>query len=225
MGARQIPVEAVYIIFNLGMSKDFTGTVDFDNLEFPSSMFVDYIRWVFGRTACGARISWVHSQAAARAGACGLVRSWLAAQVRGLMCRWLAAQVHRESLLAPRGCSGRRQRPPPPSKQAVCTCLPAVLGSCPPANSTCNLLTRLALPSRTCRVYQSASAINVGCSPAAYPTAQYIACNRDKYHATSGDDVMITEACTSGAGRGFSGGGLAAAVLGAGAAALLALLL
>ena len=38
-----IPLEAMYVIFNLGMSESF-GTVDLENLAFPSYMMVDYIR-------------------------------------------------------------------------------------------------------------------------------------------------------------------------------------
>lgn len=38
-----IPVEPMYMIFNLGMSKDF-GEVDIDNLPFPSYMMIDNIR-------------------------------------------------------------------------------------------------------------------------------------------------------------------------------------
>lgn len=47
MGQRLIPLEPVYIIFNLGMSEDF-GRVDKDNLEFPSKMLVDWIRCAAG---------------------------------------------------------------------------------------------------------------------------------------------------------------------------------
>ena len=38
-----IPVEPMYMIWNLGMSKDF-GEVDIENLPFPSYMMVDWIR-------------------------------------------------------------------------------------------------------------------------------------------------------------------------------------
>jgi Beta-glucan synthesis-associated protein SKN1/KRE6/Sbg1 len=38
-----IPVEPMYMIWNLGMSEDF-GEVDIDNLPFPSYMMVDHIR-------------------------------------------------------------------------------------------------------------------------------------------------------------------------------------
>lgn len=38
-----IPVEPMYIIFNLGMSQDF-GEVDIENLPFPAYMMIDYIR-------------------------------------------------------------------------------------------------------------------------------------------------------------------------------------
>ena len=43
IGERMIPVEPMYIIFNLGMSKDF-GEVDIENLQIPAYMLVDYIR-------------------------------------------------------------------------------------------------------------------------------------------------------------------------------------
>ena len=43
IGERMIPWEPMYIIFNLGMSKDF-GEVDIQNLPFPSQMVIDYIR-------------------------------------------------------------------------------------------------------------------------------------------------------------------------------------
>lgn len=52
-GTRLIPLEAVYIIFNVGMSKDFSGWVDFDNLPFPSEMLVDYIRCEGGQKKLG----------------------------------------------------------------------------------------------------------------------------------------------------------------------------
>lgn len=34
----------MYLIFNLAMAKDFAGRIDFENLVFPSSMLVDYVR-------------------------------------------------------------------------------------------------------------------------------------------------------------------------------------
>ncbi len=37
-------MEAMYIIFNLGMSPDFA-PVDIDNLSFPAEFLLDYIRW------------------------------------------------------------------------------------------------------------------------------------------------------------------------------------
>lgn len=43
IGERMIPVEPMYMIFNLGMSKDF-GEVDIENLQFPAEMDIDYIR-------------------------------------------------------------------------------------------------------------------------------------------------------------------------------------
>ncbi|KAF8903274.1 beta-glucan synthesis-associated protein KRE6 [Gymnopilus junonius] len=43
IGRRYIPQEPMYIIANLGMSQGF-GTIDFENLTFPSTMQIDYIR-------------------------------------------------------------------------------------------------------------------------------------------------------------------------------------
>ncbi|KAI0321949.1 beta-glucan synthesis-associated [Amylostereum chailletii] len=43
ISARPIPQEPLYLIMNLGMSKNF-GVVQFDELTFPTSMYVDYIR-------------------------------------------------------------------------------------------------------------------------------------------------------------------------------------
>ncbi|KAF8893333.1 glycoside hydrolase family 16 protein [Infundibulicybe gibba] len=43
IGARPVPQEPMYIIANLGMSRNF-GPVDLDHLAFPSHMLVDYIR-------------------------------------------------------------------------------------------------------------------------------------------------------------------------------------
>ncbi|KAM5537994.1 hypothetical protein V8D89_008470 [Ganoderma adspersum] len=40
---RPVPQEPMYLIANLGMSKNF-GTIDFDHLTFPSTLRVDYIR-------------------------------------------------------------------------------------------------------------------------------------------------------------------------------------
>lgn len=40
---RPIPQEPMYIIINFGMSKNFA-EVDLDNLPFPATMLVDYIR-------------------------------------------------------------------------------------------------------------------------------------------------------------------------------------
>ncbi|KAL4427961.1 hypothetical protein ABPG75_002050 [Micractinium tetrahymenae] len=45
------------------------------------------------------------------------------------------------------------------------------------------------------RVYQDPEAVNVGCSPPAFPTAQYLACNRDTYIMTKEDDVLIPDVC------------------------------
>ena len=43
IGERMIPIEPMYMIWNLGMSQDF-GEVDIENLPFPSYMMIDYIR-------------------------------------------------------------------------------------------------------------------------------------------------------------------------------------
>ncbi|KAF9534690.1 glycoside hydrolase family 16 protein [Crepidotus variabilis] len=43
ISARQVTPEPMYIIVNLGMSKNF-GSVDFEHLTFPTTMRVDYIR-------------------------------------------------------------------------------------------------------------------------------------------------------------------------------------
>ncbi|KJA29832.1 glycoside hydrolase family 16 protein [Hypholoma sublateritium FD-334 SS-4] len=43
ISARPVPQEPMYIIVNLGMSKNF-GNIDFDHLVFPTQMRVDYIR-------------------------------------------------------------------------------------------------------------------------------------------------------------------------------------
>jgi beta-glucanase (GH16 family) len=43
IGERFIPIEPMYMIWNLGMSQDF-GEVDIENLPFPSYMMVDWIR-------------------------------------------------------------------------------------------------------------------------------------------------------------------------------------
>lgn len=45
------------------------------------------------------------------------------------------------------------------------------------------------------RVYQEPDAVNLGCSPPDYPTAQYLACNRDTYVMTKEDDVLIPDVC------------------------------
>lgn len=49
------------------------------------------------------------------------------------------------------------------------------------------------------RLYQDPTAINVGCSPAAYPTQQYLACNKDLYIVLKEDRGRIPGKCTSGA--------------------------
>ncbi|OBZ79711.1 Beta-glucan synthesis-associated protein SKN1 [Grifola frondosa] len=43
IASRPVPQEPLYLIMNLGMSKNF-GFVDFDHLKFPSTLRVDYIR-------------------------------------------------------------------------------------------------------------------------------------------------------------------------------------
>ncbi|KAJ6462076.1 beta-glucan synthesis-associated protein KRE6 [Mycena sanguinolenta] len=43
IGARQVPVEPMYIIMNLGLSENF-GTIDFDHLTFPAVMRIDWVR-------------------------------------------------------------------------------------------------------------------------------------------------------------------------------------
>uniref|UniRef100_A0A8H7XY82 GH16 domain-containing protein n=1 Tax=Psilocybe cubensis TaxID=181762 RepID=A0A8H7XY82_PSICU len=43
ISARPVPQEPMYIIVNLGMSKNF-GSIDFEHLTFPTSMRIDYIR-------------------------------------------------------------------------------------------------------------------------------------------------------------------------------------
>ena len=43
IGERMIPIEPMYMIMNLGMSKDF-GEVDVDNLLFPSVMDIEHVR-------------------------------------------------------------------------------------------------------------------------------------------------------------------------------------
>ncbi|KAK7062618.1 hypothetical protein VNI00_000106 [Paramarasmius palmivorus] len=43
LSARPVPMEPMYLLANLGMSHNF-GDVDFENLVFPVSMYVDYIR-------------------------------------------------------------------------------------------------------------------------------------------------------------------------------------
>ncbi|KAF9268840.1 beta-glucan synthesis-associated protein [Marasmius fiardii PR-910] len=43
ISTRPVPQEPMYLIMNLGMSRNF-GPVDFDHLMFPTSMIVDYVR-------------------------------------------------------------------------------------------------------------------------------------------------------------------------------------
>ncbi|KAL4448085.1 hypothetical protein ABPG75_005304 [Micractinium tetrahymenae] len=45
------------------------------------------------------------------------------------------------------------------------------------------------------RLYQAPDAINLGCSPPEYPTAQYIACKRDTYVIKEEDQVLVPNAC------------------------------
>ncbi|PSC69716.1 Beta-glucan synthesis-associated SKN1 [Micractinium conductrix] len=45
------------------------------------------------------------------------------------------------------------------------------------------------------RVYQHKDAINLGCSPPKYPTAQYIACKRDTYVNNKADQALVPEVC------------------------------
>ncbi|KAJ7611992.1 glycoside hydrolase family 16 protein [Mycena polygramma] len=43
IAARQVPVEPMYVIMNLGLSENF-GVIDFDHLTFPTVMRVDWVR-------------------------------------------------------------------------------------------------------------------------------------------------------------------------------------
>ncbi|KAG8696952.1 hypothetical protein FRC11_000361, partial [Ceratobasidium sp. 423] len=43
IGPRPIPMEPMYMIFNLGLSPNF-GAIDWDHLEFPTWMLVDWVR-------------------------------------------------------------------------------------------------------------------------------------------------------------------------------------
>ncbi|KAF7337424.1 GH16 domain-containing protein [Mycena sanguinolenta] len=43
IGARQVPVEPMYVIMNLGLSESF-GTIDFEHLTFPAVMRIDWVR-------------------------------------------------------------------------------------------------------------------------------------------------------------------------------------
>ena len=43
IGPRPVPQEPMYLIANLGMSRNF-GTVDLDHLTFPTTLKIDYIR-------------------------------------------------------------------------------------------------------------------------------------------------------------------------------------
>ncbi|KAL4430015.1 hypothetical protein ABPG77_004385 [Micractinium sp. CCAP 211/92] len=47
------------------------------------------------------------------------------------------------------------------------------------------------------RVYQEPSKVNLGCSPKAYPTAQWLACHRDTYIIQPEDQVLIPDKCTN----------------------------
>lgn len=55
------------------------------------------------------------------------------------------------------------------------------------------------------RVYQAPNAINVGCSPDAYPTQQWLACNRDKFIVRKQDKGRISGKCASGGSRTLPG--------------------
>ncbi|KDN53226.1 glycoside hydrolase family 16 protein [Tilletiaria anomala UBC 951] len=43
IGPRVVPTEPMYIILNLGISRNFV-SIDWENLEFPAHMYVDYVR-------------------------------------------------------------------------------------------------------------------------------------------------------------------------------------
>ncbi|CAE6353456.1 Beta-glucan synthesis-associated protein SKN1 [Rhizoctonia solani AG-1 IB] len=43
IGPRPVPVEPMYMIFNLGISPNF-GAIDWDHLNFPTWMLVDWVR-------------------------------------------------------------------------------------------------------------------------------------------------------------------------------------
>ncbi|PSC76523.1 Beta-glucan synthesis-associated SKN1 [Micractinium conductrix] len=90
VGPRLIPLEPMYLIFNLGMSENF-GKIEYDRLPFPAQMKVDWVR-----------------------------------------------------------------------------------------------------------VYQDPAQINVGCSPPGFPTAQFLACNRDRYLIRSEEQRLIKDPCISG---------------------------
>lgn len=47
------------------------------------------------------------------------------------------------------------------------------------------------------RVWQDPVQRNVGCSPAGFPTAQYLACNRDTFVVTDADQALIPQACAA----------------------------
>jgi hypothetical protein len=48
-------------------------------------------------------------------------------------------------------------------------------------------------------VYQRPDSINVGCSPPAFPTAQYIACNRRKFIISEAQEgMLVKDECESG---------------------------
>eukprot|EP00887_Chlorella_sp_A99_P005497 scaffold1.g5497.t1 len=71
------------------------------------------------------------------------------------------------------------------------------------------------------RVYQRPASINVGCSPPAYPTTTFIACNRNRYITDGSQDHLITGTCPSGKANAAGGRRPPSALLG-GAAALAA---
>ena len=43
------------------------------------------------------------------------------------------------------------------------------------------------------RVWQRPTAVDVGCSPPDAPTAQYIACNREKFVLSPGDELLVPQ--------------------------------
>jgi beta-glucanase (GH16 family) len=75
------------------------------------------------------------------------------------------------------------------------------------------------------RVYQRPSEYNVGCSPPAYPTQEYIACFRDKYTTKADDAYLIKGSCPTTPPQGVcSNGGVMTGVVGVLVAYVFALL-